>query len=455
MVLAHVLAVAIGLVVGAGTAFAQTVDAGAVFRVFLKTGQALPSYGESAVVGDRVVFTLLVGSADARATTQLMSLPADRVDLARTRRYADAMRARHYAQTRGEVDFAAMAEEVRRTVTQLTAIEDPKRRLELAEDAKRRLLAWSVGTYGYRAADVRELLGLFDEVIIELRAAAGERRFAVDLRTGPADEPPEPLLDVPAIAESIELALAAARAADGEDDRLAVLRAANGLVEMAAVPSDVYTTVRRELEDEARAAAAYTGLFSTVRARADQARRRGDVPGVEAAMSALRSGDHALGARRPQSVGALMAELGTILDATRTYRAALDRYVRVRGSLLRYERLVRPAMSGFDGLAPVFHSLREFRFTAYERLVRAAARLVSYRATLDAVTPPEDLADVHASLDNALRMADYACARRRLALGTGNETMDREASTAAAGALMLAAVAREQLVARLYPPKVK
>jgi hypothetical protein len=97
----------ITLAFGLVTAFesaarAQAVDAGAVFRVFLKNGQALPSYGESAIVGDRIVFTLLVGAVDARPTVQLMSLPADRVDLVRTRRYADAMRARP-RRTRGEV----------------------------------------------------------------------------------------------------------------------------------------------------------------------------------------------------------------------------------------------------------------------------------------------------------------------------------------------------------------
>ena len=32
-----------------------------VYRVFLTNGQALPSYGEAANVGDRLVFTLLIG----------------------------------------------------------------------------------------------------------------------------------------------------------------------------------------------------------------------------------------------------------------------------------------------------------------------------------------------------------------------------------------------------------
>jgi hypothetical protein len=36
-----------------------------------------------------------------------------------------------------------------------------------------------------------------------------------------------------------------------------------------------------------------------------------------------------------------------------------------------------------------------------------------------------------------------------------NKIVDQEASSAAAGAMLLAAQAREQLVARLYPPKIQ
>ena len=440
---------------GAATSRAQAIDSGAIFRVFLKSGSALPSYGESAIVDDRVVFTLIVGAAEAQTSVQLMSLPADRVDLVRTRRYAEAMRARHYAATRGEVDYAAMTQEVQRALTQLTAVEDPKKRLELAEDAKRRLMSWSAGTYGYRAADVRELAGLFDEVIAELRAAAGQRQFNVEVRSGPGDTPAEPLMGAPTLAESVALALEAARAADGEDDRLAILRAAEALGGAAALPPDVHSMVRRELESEARATASYASLFAALRARASEAKKRGDVAGVEAAIGDLRAGDEALGGRRRQSVNAVAGELASVLDATRTYRAALDRYAVMRGSLLHYERTVRPVMSGFDGLAPVFNALRDLRYTTYERLVRAGTKLTAFRAALAEIQAPGDLADVHATLDSALKMADYACARRRLALALVSEAIDREASSAAAGALMLAARAREQLVARLYPPKIQ
>jgi hypothetical protein len=63
------------------------------------------------------------------------------------------------------------------------------------------------------------LTNLFDEVINELRAAAGEKQFSLDLRVGQSDFEPEPLLRPPTLRECIELALAAAMATDTADDR--------------------------------------------------------------------------------------------------------------------------------------------------------------------------------------------------------------------------------------------
>jgi hypothetical protein len=432
----------------------QAVDPGAIFRVFLKSGQALPSYGESALVGDRVVFTLLLGTAPARTALQLTSLPVTTVDVDRTRRYANTIRAKHYAATRGEVDFAAMSQEVQRTLAQLGTVQEPKRRLQLAEEAKKKLMSWAESTYGYRAGDVRVLTGMFDEVIAELRAAAGERQFAVDLRVGQSDFDPEPLLDPPTLRESITLALAAAGAVDTEEDRLAILDSAASL---ATDPSmgDLSAAIGKALEREAIATALYTAMVSEVRGQAEAARKKGDVAGIEAAIQALRAHDKQFGRRRDAIVSAAESELDEMLVATRAYREKLDHYALVRGSLLAYERTMRPMMSGFDGLSPVFSALRDGKFTAYERLEVATTRLESFRSGLKTVQTPPDLVDVHASFESALQMADYAVARRKLAVSTTNEAYDREASAAAAGAIMLASLAREQLVARLYPPKIQ
>ena len=197
---------------------AQTVPAGAgaVFRVFTKSGAPLPSFGEAAFAGDRVVFTLMIGAEEPNRALQLISLPADRIDLERTIAYANSLRLAHYTATRGAVDYAAMTQEVERVLAEVTAVNDPKKRLELAESARKRLMDWSAGTYGYRAAEVRQMAEMFDEVISSLRAAAGERQFSLDLRVGPEPRN-EPLLPLPTRAEFVRLAIEAANTADSSE----------------------------------------------------------------------------------------------------------------------------------------------------------------------------------------------------------------------------------------------
>ena len=432
----------------------QAVDAGSMFRVFLTDGQALPSFGESAVVGDRVIFTIIVGDGGVRTTMQLVSLPVTAVDLFRTARYAESMRAARYAATSGEADYAAITAEVERAVAQLTKIVDPKRRLALAEEAKRRLLTWSQEHYSYRADDVQKLAGLFDEVIAELRASAGESRFTFDLVAGSAAAQFEPLLPLPTLRESIAMALAAARASDLGAERQAVLRAAATASASAMGADDLATAVNQRLNLEQTADAAYATLAAALISRADSAMRRADVDAVVEARKQAIERDRELGSLRPHELSALMATLDAKLEAARTYRLALDHYAYARRGRLDYEKRVRPAMSGFDGLRPMLEAIRDMRGTPFERLTIAYERLKMFAADLSRVTPPNDLADVHATLSSSVHMAVEAFERRRRAVIVASMADARDASSAAAGAVLLADQARDSLVRRLFPPKI-
>ena len=432
----------------------QPIDAASMFRVFLTDGQAIPSFGESAVVGDRVIFTIIVGDGGARTAMQLVSLPASTVDVARTARYAEAMRAARYAATNGEADYAAMTAEVERSVAQLTKIEDPKRRLALAEEAKRRLLTWSQEHYSYRADDVQKLAGMFDEVIAELRVAVGESRFAFDLVAGSAAAQLEPLLPLPTLRESVSMALAAAKVADLGAERLAILRAASAASGSVAGTEDLSAAVNQRLEMEQSADDAYATLAATLISRADAAMRRADVDAVAEARKQAIERDRALGSLRPGELAALMSNLDAKLEAARAYRLALDHYAYARRGRLDYEKRVRPTMSGFDGLRPMLEAIRDMRGTPFERLTIAYDRLRSFAADLARVTPPTDLADVHATLASSVHMAVEACERRRRAVIVASLADARDASSAAAGAVLLADQARERLIGRLFPPRI-
>ncbi len=448
--LAMMTAVSTGL---AALALAQTAGPSTIYRVFLTDGQALPSYGEAAQVDDRVVFNLLIQRSGAVQQLQLVSLPASSVDLGRTVRYAETMRAGFYAATRGEAEYTVMTGNVARTLDQIAKTTDRRARLQLAEEARQRLLTWSREHYQYRENDVRELIELFEALVNELRAESGEKAFSFDLVAGSGSAVREVLLPAPSPRESLMLAVEAARAADNAEERLAILRAAAAAAGSAPATADLAARVAAELNQEARATTAYAALAKDISARATAALGRADVSAIERLRAELGERDRQLGGRRPQQVAELVKELQARLEAARAHRLALDHYTYVRPSLLAYERRIRPTLSGLDGLRSVLQYVRDMRSMAFERIETAITRLESFEREAGEILPPEDLQSVHATLLSALTMAREAVTRRRLAIISNNLAADREASAAAAGALLLADSTRENLVAGLFPPR--
>src|SRR5204862_2194089 len=140
-------------------------------------GTAIVSYGEFARVGDRVVFSMPIGAGGAASSAlpvlHVVNIPADAVDWAATARYAESARFAHYVATNAEADYAALTGEVAGVLNSITFTKDPQARLNLAALARRRLASWPRDHYGYRADDVRQLIGLLDEVISDLRVKAG------------------------------------------------------------------------------------------------------------------------------------------------------------------------------------------------------------------------------------------------------------------------------------------
>jgi hypothetical protein len=434
---------------------AQAVDPGPVFRVFLKDGRALASYGEAATYEDRVIFTLMVGDGAVNATQyQLISLPATSIDLDRTARYRDAVRAARYAATRGETDYAEMTAEVSRAIDEIGKVQDAKQRLAMAEEAKRRLLLWSRDNYGYRAQDIQELAGLFDEVIAEMRATAGESQFSVDLVAGNAPYRFEPLQSQPSLQESIELALAAAATVDVAADRTAILDAAAAALAAAKdkVSVEVVADVTRRIDAERGADKAYETLATDVRARAKKAADRGDVRGVSALRTEVHARDKALGAMRPAQITSILQELDSALEIAQARRLQIEHYAMMRPKLLAYEKDLRGVVSALDGAKPSLEAIRDLSGPGLFWLDRVEANLNRATETLKSVQAPEILADVHATFQSAIRMALDACQRRRTAMASNNMSVAKEASSAAAGAQLLFDQARHELLARLYPP---
>ena len=238
------------------------------------------SYGEFAHVGDRVVFSMPLGSSGGEPRLQLVNLPAGAVDWDATNRYAESARFVDYAASRAETDYTAMTAKVAGTLNAIVQVRDPAQQLELALQGRRMLAEWPRTHYGYRASDVNDMLGFLDEAISGLRAAAGETSFGVDLVAGVEPPPAIPSLPEPTPAEAITQALTVARWADVPADRISLLHAALAAVEeqRGALPSAWVNPTRAsalvalagELADRPRGAA--TLAKATLNAAAAAAR---------------------------------------------------------------------------------------------------------------------------------------------------------------------------------------
>jgi len=174
---ARVFLVACVLLVGRA---ASAADEATLFRLFLKDGGTLVSYGEVARVGDRVVFSMPT-SAGPNPPLHLVNIAADRVDWDRTDRYAASARSGRYLETQAENDYTLLSNQVSEALNEAARTDDPGRRLAIIEDARKTLAEWPSNHYNYREADIRQLLTMLDVAIADLRASSGQGRFALNL----------------------------------------------------------------------------------------------------------------------------------------------------------------------------------------------------------------------------------------------------------------------------------
>ena len=148
-----------------------------LFRVFLKDGSSLVSFGEVARVGDRVVFSMPTSPSAADPGLHLVNLPADRIDWDHTTRYAESARAAQYLANQAAYDYAQLSNEVAQALNQIATTTDPATRLAVVQKARKTLAEWLPAHFNYKQDEVKQMLAMLDETIADLRLAVGGGRF--------------------------------------------------------------------------------------------------------------------------------------------------------------------------------------------------------------------------------------------------------------------------------------
>ena len=459
MLAAVILTAAVAIPVRAATVAGA--DEATLLRVFLTDGTSLISYGEPARVNDRVIFSMPTATTP-NPPLHLVNLPAERVDWDRTSRYAATARASHYVQTQAENDYATLSNDVASTLNEVAQSADPSQRLAIVQRARQTLADWPQTHYNYRAAEVRQLLGMLDEAIADLQAARGPGRFALTLSA--YSDPPaivEPLLPPPDAQQAIEQLLTAARAVDKSAERTSLLATAVAAIDRdkAALPPDWAASTRAatqvEVARELKLDRSYQTLTQWMMTLANRRARQADVRGLERVVRVIHQRDAALGTKRPDAVNALIDAVQAKLDAARQLQLARDRFALRAPALRRYLRAIRAPMDLFAQLKPSLEAVKALSGSAPGTLgaiQRSVSRILKLAS---AIAPPEELAAAHALFISAVQLAGNAAQIRREATLASDMTRAWDASSAAAGALMLSARARSDIHTLLRPPQFR
>jgi hypothetical protein len=437
---------------------AQTAAGSPLFRVFLADGTALTSFGEWARVDDRLIFSMPIGPGAGPGELHLVSMPVDRIDIVRTTRYAEAVRASHYAATRGEADFASLSSTVADTLNQVALISDPQQRLTAAEQARRSLTSWPGAQFGYRAAEVREIIGVLDEVIAGLRASAGKGRFDLALSASTVSPPSEPLMPAPDAAEVVQHLVAAAKVVESPAEKLSLLQSVVALLDRAAnlLPASFAAMIRAtavaDIAEEQRIDSLYAQMRTTTIAMAAKHAAAADVRGLEQLRQKVRDEDARLGSRRRDDLAALVATLDAHLDAAHRLRLAHDQWLLNEGSMRAYRKTALPYIQALVDVRSSLDDIKLLAGPAPRRLRPLAQQLDRQARRLALLEPPALLSSVHAAFRSAYSLALSAVQLRRDAIDAADVDLARQASAAAAGALMLLERGRRDLRIALVSP---
>ncbi|HJR58424.1 MAG TPA: hypothetical protein VJ813_03460 [Vicinamibacterales bacterium] len=412
-----------------------------LFRIFLKDGGTLVSYGEFARVGDRVVFSVPLGDALAEPRVQVLTINEGLVDWTRTDSYTTAVRAKHYAETRGEEDFAMLTGQVTLALNDIALTADPTRRLAMAEEARRNLAAWPSANYGFKAADVAQLVSIFDDVIAEMKVEAGQGQFDLSLVAMTEPPPPVELLPAPDVQSSFEIAYRSALLAAEPAERTALLRTLSESLAYAPRTATWAAALRRQIDEglasELKTDKAYGALSASMLKSAAALSARADVQGLQGLIARALRADEALGRKRAGEVAALLAALDLKLDEARKLRLARDAWALRTAAIREYRERISAPLERLAQFRKWLESIRDLAGPEPKFLRPLDDRARLAHLELMAVSPPAEAQAAQGLLSAALHMTRQAATLRRNAVSSNDIKIAWDASAAASGALTL------------------
>jgi hypothetical protein len=294
-----------------------------------------------------------------------------------------------------------------------------------------------------------------------LRAAAGISAFDLSIVAMVADVPLEPLLEMPAPRELFDQIIKVAALTDRSADQISLLQTALLLLDeaRAEIPVAEATILRTAVEQQVRQELTIDERYAQLTKRslqsAARAAARARVRDVEAVLLNVGTEDERLGKRRPAVVQALNASVQAELEAARKLRLLRDRWMLRRSLYREYDRAVASPLLQLVKAQPALDAIKRLEGPPPDVLATWQARLAGGAERLQRTGVPVDLRAAHELLIGAWQFAEKALRARHEAISLGNLSTAWEASSAAAGSLMLLSRAQSEIRALLEPPQLR
>jgi hypothetical protein len=455
------MALALRILAVLGCLVAATRPAGAevtLFRLYLLDGSVLTSYGEYARVNDSVIFSMPVGGRPEDPRIQVTTVKASLVDWPRTDKYSASARYQRYAETRGEEDFRILSNEVALALNDIALSPNRQQAMALAEQVRRTVADWPRTHFGYRQNDVREIISVLDQAISSLRAAAGSTSFELSL-VAMADAPElEPVAGMPSVRQQLDEIFHVASMSTGSE-RVALLQAGLALLTEAGAMLSDGPALRRSTEQQIRQEFAtdrkYTALSQRMVTQAKSHASRAAIGDLERLISRVPREDAKLGNQRPEMVQAMSTALQSQLFAARRLRLQRDQWLLRQSAYREYQRSVGSSLVLLVKSTNAIDAIRRLEGPPPARLLALRQQLSGGAERLQRLRTPDYLRGTHELLVGAWRFAENATRARYEAIQDANAAAAWEASSAAAGALMMLSRAQTEIRLLLEPPRLQ
>ena len=429
-----------------------------LFRLYLLDGTILTSYGEFARVDDSVIFSMPVGGRPEEPRLQVTTVKAELVDWPRTDRYSASARYQRYAESRGEEDFRILSNEVALALNDIALSSNRQQALTLAEGVRRTVADWPRMHYGYRQHDVREIVAVLDQAISSLRAAQGATSFELSL-VAMAEAPElEPVAGMPNTRQQLDEMFHVASMTKGAE-RVAVLQSALTLINEAAPTlsdaSALKRTTEAQIRQELTTDRKYATLTQKFVTQAKTQASRAAISDIQRLITRVPKEDAKLGGQRPEVVQALNTTLQSQLFAARRLRLQRDQWLLRQSAYREYQRSVGSSLRLLVKSQGSLDAIRTLEGPTPEQLVALRQQLSGGAERLQRMRTPDYLRSTHELLVGAWRFAENATRARYEAIEGANAAAAWEASSAAAGAMMMLSRVQAEIRSLLEPPRLQ